>query len=129
LKFPESESQVLTPKQTLKRLHGNMGITNIILDSFATNYFVVKTTGHDSAIKLLVVNMITHQITCWNTEKIPIAWVERVVAHPSGQTLVFGFNSKHFVGYRLGAEDLLFQYQCGGGKPKTKCQVFNLFLF
>jgi WD40 repeat protein len=117
--FSESEETVLSPKYTLKHLHGNMGITNLILHTVSDVIFTVRTTGHDNTIKMLFIDQNKHQLTYLNTEKIPITWVEKVISHPSGQTLVFGFNSSHFVGYRLGADDLLFQYQCGGGEHRS----------
>lgn len=93
------------PIQTIKKLHGTLGITNI---SVANN--VIKTTGHDGSIKTLIFNKNTETMAFYHSEKSLLNWIDKVV-EINGKDHFFGFNDNYFVVYQ---KQIIHEHNCGG---------------
>ena len=93
------------PIQTIKKLHGTLGITNINVENN-----VIKTTGHDGSIKTLIFNENTQRMDFYHSEKTLINWIDKVV-EINGKNHFFGFNDNYFVVYQ---KQIIYEHNCGG---------------
>uniref|UniRef100_A0A336LEW1 tRNA (34-2'-O)-methyltransferase regulator WDR6 n=1 Tax=Culicoides sonorensis TaxID=179676 RepID=A0A336LEW1_CULSO len=100
------------PIHTLRRLHGNMGITQII--KINSNTFT--TTGHDSACRTIKLeNDRLKHIFAQKTSNINL--IERL-----HHQYIFGFNSSYFICHHE-KNGTIFEHNCGGGNRQ-----FDLYL-
>lgn len=90
----------------LRKVHGNLGITQMIRiskDSFVT-------TGHDGMIRTIHLDSETGDLKVRRSQKVPIKWIERVDGD-----LVLGFNDNHFAIWNRKEMRTVLQIDCGGG--------------
>lgn len=109
---------------TLKKLHGNLGITSIKLKKVTPDGAVIETTGHDGASKTVLASQ--NYLRLIFTKRVPIKWIEKI----SGK-LVFGFNDSHFACYRQD-DGIVFETNCGGGHRMWDVfldEIYGLFVF
>lgn len=109
------------PISTLKRLHGNLGITNILLNEEGENSIYFTTTGHDGTLKEVQMNKINKKLILFNTSKIPVVWIEKI-KKIDNMNFIFGFNDKHFVVFEK-TRGIIFQFNCGGGHRFWHVQI------
>ncbi|XP_055842868.1 WD repeat-containing protein 6 [Episyrphus balteatus] len=103
------------PCDTIKRLHGHLGCTTITLIRDDNSSCILKTTGHDYAVKTIKLNKKERVISVVSREIIPIAWVEKIITSTDDDNeLLFGFNDNHFVLWSREI-DTHFEIPCGGG--------------
>lgn len=109
------------PISTLKRLHGNLGITNILQNEEDENSIYFTTSGHDGTLKEVQMNKSNKKLILFNTSKIPVAWIEKM-KKIDNMSFIFGFNDKHFVVFEK-TEGIVFQFNCGGGHRFWHVQI------
>lgn len=93
------------PIQTIKKLHGTLGITNISVENN-----VIKTTGHDGSIKTSIFNETTETMAFYHSEKSLLNWIDKVI-EINGKDHFFGFNDNYFVVYQ---KQIIYEHKCGG---------------
>ncbi|XP_063702699.1 tRNA (34-2'-O)-methyltransferase regulator WDR6, partial [Culicoides brevitarsis] len=99
------------PIFTRKRLHGTMGITQIV----KIDDFTFKTTGHDSTVK--TISLVNDELKQIFTEKLAINFIERRFGE-----FTFGFSSSYFICHHQ-QDGILIEENCGGGNRQ-----YDLFL-
>ncbi|XP_055913994.1 WD repeat-containing protein 6 [Eupeodes corollae] len=108
------DDQTSKPCDTIKRLHGHLGCTTVTLLRDYTSFSILKTTGHDYAVKTIKLDKKDKTISVLSREIIPIAWVEKIIPSHNNNELLFGFNDNHFVLWSREIETH-FEIPCGGG--------------
>ncbi|KRF85270.1 uncharacterized protein Dvir_GJ17124, isoform B [Drosophila virilis] len=107
-------------KTTLKRLHGKMGSTLLQLLKIDEKIAYILSAGHESALRLLRLNLTDYRLTFLQRQCVPLAWVE---ASPTIDLLI-GFNNNHIVAWS-NKNDVVLQLQCGGGHRCWDYQLNN----
>lgn len=93
-------------RMTLRRVHGNLGITD--MKALSRGRFI--TAGHDGMIRTHRLEEPTGHIEMVRSQKVPIKWIEKV-----DEDLVFGFNDDHFTIFSPENKHILKEINCGGG--------------
>ncbi|KAH8275698.1 hypothetical protein KR044_002969, partial [Drosophila immigrans] len=121
----ELEPQHFELKDTLKSLHGNMGVNDFKFLKSDRNSAYVLSVGHEPVVKVLRICFSSCQLSVLRRECVPLAWVE---ASPT-QDVLIGFNDNHLVAWSR-QNDVLLQLQCGGGHRcwdyQLKCNQLNI---
>ena len=95
------------PEQTLKKIHGRLGIGDVVFASDS----LLKSAGRDGLIKSSRFHNSEWTIT--SSEHLPIKWLERR-AMSQGEELILGFQSSDFVVYSLSEQRPILEINCGG---------------
>lgn len=98
-------------RNTLKTVHGTLGITHLCLIESNSNNFQIQSSGHDGMLKLIEINQKSFTISINNRIKTDILWIEKFYDQ---NDCVIGFNDNHFIIWsRLNG--IINEIDCGGG--------------
>ncbi|XP_061397956.1 tRNA (34-2'-O)-methyltransferase regulator WDR6 [Musca vetustissima] len=108
---------------TLKHPHGNLGATQLQLLNEGGDSALIRSCGHDGAIKLYNINYKESNITSCSREVVQVSWIEAIIGNwYDGCDLFLGFNDNHFTVWTR-EYDFLLQLACGGGH---RCWHFSI---
>ncbi|XP_073832718.1 tRNA (34-2'-O)-methyltransferase regulator WDR6 [Musca autumnalis] len=100
---------------TLKHPHGNLGATQLQIVKEREENVLVRSCGHDGAIKLYNIDCKEATITSCSREIVQVSWIEYIIPNWHGNHELFlGFNDNHFAVWTR-EYDFLLQLSCGGG--------------
>ncbi|GAB0099911.1 uncharacterized protein DMENIID0001_158100 [Sergentomyia squamirostris] len=100
--------------QTVKNVHGNLGITEIFVERESEDFAAFWTSGRDGILRKFIINPKTCSLREVFTEKVPISWVEKIVPLGNGRKMILGFNSENLIVWERD-EGVIFQLSTGGG--------------
>uniref|UniRef100_A0A1I8M6X0 tRNA (34-2'-O)-methyltransferase regulator WDR6 n=1 Tax=Musca domestica TaxID=7370 RepID=A0A1I8M6X0_MUSDO len=102
-------------RDTLKHPHENLGATQLQIVKENEDSVMVRSCGHDGAIKLYKISYKEDNIISCSREIVQVAWIENIIPKWHGeQDLFLGFNDNHFTVWTR-EYDFLLQLACGGG--------------
>ncbi|CRK93993.1 CLUMA_CG007519, isoform A [Clunio marinus] len=104
--FKDNERvEILNPIQKLWKLHGQLGVTNIITQ----NDGFIKTTGNDGTVKTLFIDK--DEIEIRQCQRTLVNWIEKVCIWREKEFLL-GFNDNYFV--IANKRQIIYEHRCGG---------------
>lgn len=106
-----------SPQQSFFKIHGHLGVTDIIKSNGT-----ILSSGRDGTVKQF---RIVNDVFCYSMKyKLPMDWPWKIVIHRN-RKFVLGFSSVNFVVYGLENRELCARYDCGGGHRSSDYRLSN----
>uniref|UniRef100_A0A1I8PBN5 tRNA (34-2'-O)-methyltransferase regulator WDR6 n=1 Tax=Stomoxys calcitrans TaxID=35570 RepID=A0A1I8PBN5_STOCA len=98
----------------IKHIHGNLGATQLQVVCETKHKALVRSCGHDGAIKVFSLDFEEVKLNFCYRENVPLSCVENICKEDFTHDLFLGFNDSHFVVWSR-KYDVLIKLDCGGG--------------
>ncbi|XP_039295389.1 WD repeat-containing protein 6 [Nilaparvata lugens] len=111
------------PVQSIHKIHGRLGVTSLI-----TNGNSLWSTGRDGSMRRFLMDERSNKIDQISVDRLPFAWVAKIIQTEIAGTLVVGFHEKDVVVWSQRSRVIIWSLNCCGGHREWKCFVNNNLL-